>query len=152
MGTPRLTFGLTPLLGGLDFVPVVMGLFGLSEVLRNVEDPPPKLNRSDLHGLYPTAQDFKDSGGAIGRGTLLGFFLGLIPGTTQALASFVSYGIEKAVAKRPETFGNGAIQGVAGPETANNAHANAALIPLFTLGIPRAMGSARRSFPKPSRS
>ncbi|MFC7397470.1 tripartite tricarboxylate transporter permease [Chelatococcus sp. GCM10030263] len=136
MGSPRFTLGLVPLLGGLDFVPVVMGLFGLSEVLRSAEKPPPTLNRSDLKKIYPSRQDMKDSNGAIARGTLLGFLLGLIPGTSQALASFVSYGVEKACAKRPELFGKGAIQGVAGPETANNAHANAALIPLFTLGIP----------------
>jgi putative tricarboxylic transport membrane protein len=136
MGSPRFTFGLVPLLGGLDFVPVVMGLFGLSEVLRSAENPPAVLQRSDLKNIYPTGQDMKEAGGSIARGTAIGFLLGLIPGTSQALASFVSYGVEKACAKFPKTFGKGAIQGVAGPETANNAHANAALIPLFTLGIP----------------
>jgi putative tricarboxylic transport membrane protein len=136
MGSPRFTFGFTPLLGGLDFVPVVMGLFGLSEVLRAAENPPPVLSRVALTHLYPTLADFRKAAGSIWRGTGLGIVLGLIPGTSQALASFVSYGIEKAVANHPEEFGNGAIQGVAGPETANNSHANAALIPLFTLGIP----------------
>jgi putative tricarboxylic transport membrane protein len=136
MGSPRLTMGFVPLLGGLDFVPVVMGLFGLSEVLINAENPTPVLTKKDIKGLYPSVRDFRQSAGSIVRGTGLGILLGLIPGTSQALASFVSYGVEKAVAKRPEEFGNGAIQGVAGPETANNAHANAALIPLFTLGIP----------------
>lgn len=136
MGSPRFTFGLVPLLGGLEFVPVVMGLFGLSEVLRSYEVPPGKLLTTKLTGIYPTRSDLKDSAGSIARGTGLGFLLGLIPGTSQALASFVSYGVEKAFAKNPERFGKGAIQGVAGPETANNAHANAALIPLFTLGIP----------------
>jgi putative tricarboxylic transport membrane protein len=136
LGSPRFTFGLTPLLGGLDFVPVVMGLFGLSEVLLAAENPPPPLRKPDLRSLYPSRRDLRDSTGAIARGTVVGFVLGLIPGTTQALASFISYGVEKAFGKHPETFGKGAIQGVAGPETANNAHANAALIPLFTLGIP----------------
>lgn len=136
MGTPRYTFGFTPLLGGLDFVPVVMGLFGLSEVLLASENPPPRIRTPDLRSLYPSREELRDSSGAIGRGTVLGFVLGLIPGTTQALASFLSYSVEKMCARRPETFGKGAIQGVAGPETANNSHANAALIPLFTLGIP----------------
>ena len=136
MGSPRLTMGFVPLLGGLNFVPVVMGLFGLSEVLIGAEKPAPVLGRKDIKGLYPSLKDFRESAGSIVRGSGLGILLGLIPGTSQALASFLSYGVEKAVAKHPETFGNGAIQGVAGPETANNAHANAALIPLFTLGIP----------------
>jgi putative tricarboxylic transport membrane protein len=136
MGSPRLTMGFVPLLGGLDFVPVVMGLFGLSEVLISAEKPAPVLKKENLQGLYPKWSDMREAAGSIFRGTGLGIVLGLVPGTSQALASFVSYGVEKAVAKRPETFGKGAIQGVAGPETANNAHANAALIPLFTLGIP----------------
>ena len=136
MGTPRFDLGFTNLLGGLDFVPVVMGLFGLSEILMAAEAPPPTLREAKMASLYPTRRDLADSVGPIVRGTGLGFFLGLVPGTTQALASFISYGVEKAVSRRPWTFGHGAIEGVAGPETANNAHANAALIPLFTLGIP----------------
>ena len=136
MGTPRFDLGFTNLLGGLDFVPVVMGLFGLSEILLSYGQPPPVVNAKSVTSLYPTRQDLRDSAAPVGRGTVLGFFLGLVPGTTQALASFISYGVEKAFARRPESFGKGAIQGVAGPETANNAHANAALIPLFTLGIP----------------
>jgi putative tricarboxylic transport membrane protein len=136
MGTPRFTFGFTTLLGGLDFVPVVMGLFGLSEVLMAMEQPAPKVHRVALSNLYPNRADLKASSAPIARGTAIGFFLGLIPGTTQALASFISYGAEKGASKTPERFGKGAIEGIAGPETANNAHANAALIPLFTLGIP----------------
>jgi putative tricarboxylic transport membrane protein len=136
LGTPRFDFGLTPLLGGLDFVPVVMGLFGLSEILLAAGAPTPVVSRPDLRSLYPSRAEMRASHGAIWRGTVLGFVLGLVPGTTQALASFLSYGVEKGVARRPEEFGRGAVQGVAGPETANNAHANAALIPLFTLGIP----------------
>jgi putative tricarboxylic transport membrane protein len=136
MGMPRFTFGLTPLLGGLDFVPVVMGLFGLSEVLLASEKSIGDVANVSMKSLYPSKQEFKDSGMPIARGTVLGFFLGLIPGTTQALASFLSYAVEKGVSRNPEKFGKGAIEGVAGPETANNSHANAALIPLFTLGIP----------------
>ncbi len=136
MGTPRFTFGMTPLLGGLDFVPVVMGLFGLSEVLMASEKPAPTVDKNAVNRIYPTRDDMKRSAMPIARGTLLGFFVGLIPGTTQALASFLSYGVERGVAKDKSRFGKGAIEGVAGPETANNSHANAALIPLFTLGIP----------------
>ena len=136
IGSPRFDFGLTPLLGGLDFVPVVMGLFGLSEILLAAGRATAVVHKPDLKSLYPSRQEMRDSYGPFARGTALGFMLGLIPGTTQALASFISYGVEKGVAKRPEEFGKGAVQGLAGPEMANNAHANAALIPLFTLGIP----------------
>jgi putative tricarboxylic transport membrane protein len=113
-----------------------MGLFGLSEVLLASEKPVPKVSGVSMKSLYPSKADLKDSAMPIARGTVLGFFLGLIPGTTQALASFLSYAVEKGVSRHPERFGKGAIEGVAGPETANNSHANAALIPLFTLGIP----------------
>jgi putative tricarboxylic transport membrane protein len=136
LGSPRFDFGLTPLLGGLDFVPVVMGLFGLSEILHAAGQKVAAIEKPNLRSLYPSRQEMRDSLGPVCRGTGLGIVLGLIPGTTQALASFISYGVEKGVAKRPQDFGNGAVQGLAGPETANNAHANAALIPLFTLGIP----------------
>ena len=84
----------------------------------------------------PTRQEMKDSSWPIMRGTLIGFFLGLIPGMPARSPSFISYAVEKKLSRHPERFGTGAIEGVAGPETANNAHANAALIPLFTLGIP----------------
>lgn len=136
LGTPRFTFGLTPLLGGLDFVPVVMGLFGLSEVLLSSTRSTATVNVNAVQSIYPSRADVRQSTMPIVRGTLLGFFVGLIPGTTQALASFLSYGVERGVSKEPDQFGKGAIAGVAGPETANNSHANAALIPLFTLGIP----------------
>jgi len=86
--------------------------------------------------LFPTLQDWKDSAGPIGRGTILGFFLGLVPGGGAIIASFASYAIEKKVAKNPEEFGHGAIQGVAGPESANNSAASGNFIPLLTLGIP----------------
>ncbi|MEW6671960.1 MAG: tripartite tricarboxylate transporter permease [Thermodesulfobacteriota bacterium] len=136
VGAPRFTFGRVELMDGVSFVPVVMGLFGLSEILTNLENPAQQVFETKMSSLIPTRQDIKDCVGPVTRGTILGFLLGLIPGTTQALAAFVSYTMEVKASKHPEKFGNGAIEGVAGPETANNAHANAALIPLFTLGVP----------------
>ncbi len=136
IGIPRFTFGRIELMDGISFVPVVMGLFGLSEIFENLENPARKVFQTSMKSLIPSMQDTKDCIGPVARGTVLGFLLGLIPGTTQALASFLSYTTEVKVSKSPERFGHGAIEGVAGPETANNSHANAALIPLFTLGIP----------------
>lgn len=136
LGAPRFTFDRVELMDGVSFVPVVMGLFGLSEILINLENPARGVFETKMSSLIPSRQDVRDSSWPVARGTILGFFLGLIPGTTQALASFVSYTTEVNTSKHPEKFGTGAIEGVAGPETANNSHANAALIPLFTLGIP----------------
>lgn len=136
VGVPRFTFGRVELMDGISFVPVVMGLFGLSELLVNLENPAQKVFATKMRSLVLSKRDVRDCTGPVARGTILGFLLGLIPGTTQALASFVSYTAEVKASKNPEKFGTGAIKGVAGPETANNAHANAALIPLFTLGIP----------------
>ncbi len=136
IGIPRFTFGRVELMDGISFVPVVMGLFGLSEIFENLENPARKVFQTSMRSLVLSKQDAKDCAGPVARGTILGFFLGLIPGTTQALASFLSYTMEVKVSKSPQRFGHGAIEGVAGPETANNAHANSALIPLFTLGIP----------------
>jgi putative tricarboxylic transport membrane protein len=114
-----------------------MGLFGISEVLLNLET---EIRRDLLKGrvknLLPTLKDWTDSLWSIVRGTVLGFFLGIIPGGGAVIASFASYAIEKKVSKHPEEFGKGAIQGVAGPEAANNAAAGGAFIPLLTLGIP----------------
>jgi putative tricarboxylic transport membrane protein len=137
---PRFTFGFVDLQSGLDLVPLIMGLFGVSEVLLSLEEinageggmqPTPK-----FWDLFPNRRDWKRSIGPIGRGSLLGFLIGLIPGGTGIVASFASYAIEKKVAKQPERFGHGAIEGVAGPEAANNAAAQGAFIPLLTLGIP----------------
>ena len=136
MGAPRFNFGVTELLDGFDFVPVVMGIFGISEILLNAESEVRGVFDTKMSTLIPTKQDLKDSAGAILRGTGIGFFLGLIPGVGAVVPTFMSYVAEKKVSKHPEKFGTGVIQGVAGPETANNAYANAALIPLFTLGIP----------------
>jgi putative tricarboxylic transport membrane protein len=136
-GTPRFALNVTELLDGVGLVPVIMGLFGIAEVLVNLEE---KETRDVVVGkigaLLPTREDWKESAAPIARGTFLGFLLGLLPGGGAILASFVSYAVEKRVAKRPETFGHGAIAGVAGPESANNSAAGASFIPLLTLGIP----------------
>lgn len=136
VGGPRFTFEQMELLDGFSFVSVFMGLFGVSEILLNAERDKQSIYETKVTTLIPTRQDLKDSVGAIIRGTMIGFFMGLIPGVGAIVPSFMSYVAEKKVHKTPEKFGTGVIQGVAGPETANNSYANAALIPLFTLGIP----------------
>jgi putative tricarboxylic transport membrane protein len=135
-GSPRFTFGLTHLLDGVSFIAVIMGLFGVAEVFENLEEEGQQVLDATFDSLMPTLQDLKASGGAIGRGTVVGFLLGLVPGMTGAASSVLAYVAERKASKHPERFGTGVIEGVAGPETANNAHANAALIPLFTMGIP----------------
>lgn len=134
---PRLTFGRLELMDGIGLVPLVMGLFGISEVLLNIEQTLRReIFETKIKGLLPTTQDWLDSKGAIARGSLLGFFLGILPGGGALISSFLSYAIEKRVSKHPERFGQGAIEGVAGPEAANNAATGGAFIPLMTLGIP----------------
>lgn len=135
-GIARMTFGTIQMLEGFSFVPVLMGLFGISEILLNIETRQKSLLSAPMSSLFPTRRDWKDSAMPIARGTGVGFFIGVIPGLGSATSAFVSYALEKRVARRPEEFGHGAIAGVAGPETANNASANAALLPLLTLGIP----------------
>jgi putative tricarboxylic transport membrane protein len=135
-GAPRFTFGKMELMDGLNFVPVIMGLFGLSDILENAEESLDSTKSAKVGSLIPSREEVKDSVGPIARGSLMGTILGLIPGMTGSMASFLSYSTEKKISKHPERFGEGAVEGVAGPETANNAHANGALIPLFTLGIP----------------
>jgi putative tricarboxylic transport membrane protein len=135
-GAPRFTFGRMELLDGFGIVPVVMGLFGIAEILSNVEGRARQIFDTKMSSVVLSRQDMKDSTGPIARGTVIGFFLGLIPGLGSMIPTFISYAVEKKLSKTPERFGNGAIEGVAGPETANNSYANAALIPLFTLGIP----------------
>ena len=136
MGVPRFTFGRMELLDGFGIVPVVMGLFGIGEIFLNVEMRAKKVFETSMRSLILTTKDIKDSAKPILRGTAIGFFLGLIPGIGAIVPTFLSYSIEKRISKTPDRFGKGAIEGVAGPETANNSYANAALIPLFTLGIP----------------
>jgi putative tricarboxylic transport membrane protein len=135
---PRFTFGLNILLDGVGLVPLVMGLFGISEVLLNVEQKlsEREIFKTALKGLLPTLKDWKESIGPLLRGSVLGFFLGILPGGGAVISSFVSYGLEKRLSKHPEEFGKGAIAGVAGPESANNSATAGAFIPLLTLGLP----------------
>lgn len=136
-GKPRFTFGQTSLLDGLDFVAVAMGLFGVGEILYNLEQTEKvQAFTSKIKNIWPSRKDFKDSSGAIARGSVLGFFIGILPGGGGVLSSLASYAMEKRRAKDPSRFGHGAIEGVAGPETANNASSTSAFIPLLVLGIP----------------
>jgi putative tricarboxylic transport membrane protein len=136
-GKYRFTFNIQVLLDGVGLVPTVMGLFGISEVLENLETEIRRdILTAKVKNLLPTLKDWADSIWAIIRGTILGFFLGIIPGGGAIVASFASYAIEKKVSKHPEEFGKGAIAGVAGPESANNSAAGGSFIPLLTLGIP----------------
>jgi putative tricarboxylic transport membrane protein len=137
--TSRFTFGRMELLSGIDFVVVAIGIFALGEVLSNIESreeaqllPAPK----GLRDLLPTVQDLKDCRFAFLNGSVLGFLVGVLPGAGSTIASFLSYGVEKAVSRRPEQFGSGVVEGVAAPEGANNSETGGALVPLLTLGIP----------------
>jgi len=144
--SPRFTFGSVFLLGGIEFVAVAIGLFGIGEVLANVEQPPEVLEQRVLvprfRDLYPTLEDLKRSLGAMLRGAGLGFGVGLVPGPAPVIATYASYMTEKRISRHPEQFGQGAIEGVAGPESANNAACQSAFIPLFVLGIPFAPPTA----------
>lgn len=135
---PRFTYGILVLQDGIGLVPVVMGLFGISEVLLNIEEglTCQEVFKTAIKRLLPNLREWKDSIGSIFRGSVLGFFLGILPGGGAVVASFLSYALEKKVSKTPEKFGTGMIEGVAGPETANNAAASGAFIPMLTLGIP----------------
>lgn len=136
MGTPRFTFGRLELMDGLAIVPVVMGLFGIAEIFRNIETRGGSVFVTKVSSLFLSRGEVRQSAKPIARGTVIGFFMGLIPGLGSMIPAFLSYSAEKRLSATPERFGHGAIEGVAGPESANNAYANAALIPLFTLGIP----------------
>ena len=134
---PRFIFGATHLLDGIDFVVAAMGLFGIAEVLINLEAPEVRdVYKASLKGLLPTLEDWKRSWKAVLRGSLLGFFVGVLPGGGAVIGSFVSYAVEKKISKHPEEFGKGAIEGVAAPESANNAASQSSFVPLLTLGIP----------------
>jgi putative tricarboxylic transport membrane protein len=136
-GVPRLTFGIPDIADGMDFVPVVVGLFGIGEVAANLEIPQ---DRSILSGkiknLMPTWPDLKAAFPAILRGTCVGMMLGILPGGGATLPPFAAYALEKKVSRHPERFGTGVIEGVASPESANNAGAQTSFIPLLTMGIP----------------
>jgi putative tricarboxylic transport membrane protein len=136
-GTARFTFDNLALADGLDFVPIAMGLFGLGEILHNLDTRGAKAGRPiAVKNVYPTRRDLAQAKGAFARGSVVGFVLGVLPGGGAVLSSLVAYAVEKRRSKTPERFGRGAIEGVAGPETANNAAATSSFIPLLTLGIP----------------
>ncbi|MFC1814372.1 tripartite tricarboxylate transporter permease [Thermodesulfobacteriota bacterium] len=136
-GTPRFDFGSLHLLNGIELPPLAMGLFGIGEVLINIEKLEQRqVFKAKLKNLLPSRKDWRDSLFPIGRGTLLGFFLGIFPGVGAIIPTFLSYTLEKRISKTPEQFGKGMIQGVAGPESANNAASGATLIPMLSLGIP----------------
>jgi putative tricarboxylic transport membrane protein len=122
---------------GVDFVTLAMGMFGIGEILYNLEkELSTELVTNKISHLWPTLKDWAESKWAIVRGSIIGFFIGILPGGGALISSLVSYGVEKKISEHPETFGKGAIQGVAGPEAANNAAASTSFIPLLTLGIP----------------
>ena len=136
-GIPRFTFGIQTLVDGVGLIPIVMGMFGIAEVFSNLlEGTKREVFKTRISNLLPNLKDWFESIGAILRGTLVGFSLGIIPGSGPIISSFASYAVEKRVSRHPERFGQGAIQGVAGPEAANNAAAGAGFVPLLSLGIP----------------
>lgn len=136
-GIPRFTFGQLELSDGISLVPMLMGLFGLGEILYNLEQKEGfRLITSKIGRIFPSRDDWRRSQGAIARGSVLGFLVGLIPGGGAILGSLLSYTVEKKLSRTPEEFGKGAIAGVARPESANNSAAVAAFIPLLTLGLP----------------
>lgn len=136
-GSLRYTFGTMILMDGIDFLTLAMGVFGIGEILISLEeDMNAELVTTKIKDIYPTMKDWLDSRWAIARGTVVGFVVGLLPGGGAVMASMLAYAVEKRVSKTPERFGEGAIEGVASPESANNAASSASFIPMLTLGIP----------------
>jgi len=140
-GAARLTFGYPKLLAGIDFISVIVGLFAISEVMVNVEQRISAISQKITHWM-PSWSDIKQCLAPMLRSTGVGFFLGLLPGVTPSVTTFVAYDLEKRVSKHPERFGKGAIEGVAAPEGANNATSTAGFVPLFSFGIPTAPSMA----------
>jgi len=136
-GSSRMTFDIMELWDGISIIPIAMGLFGIPEVLANIEKTETRtILKTKIKSFFPTLADWVGCKWAIIRGSVLGFFIGILPGGHPVIASFLSYGVEKRVAKDPGRFGKGAIEGVAGPESANNSATAGGFIPLFILGIP----------------
>jgi TctA family transporter len=136
-GNTRFTFGIGDLFDGIGFVIVAMGIFGVGEIINNLGNPERRdLVSSKISGLMPTMEDLKKCFGPVLRGTGIGSMLGILPGGGAVLASFASYSVEKKLSDTPDQFGKGMIEGVAGPESANNAAAQTSFIPMLTLGIP----------------
>lgn len=148
VGAQRYTFGSTELINGIDFIPVAIGLFGVGEILhatwRGGHLEKLAYQKISLRGtgFWPTKADFKESNGAMWRGSFLGFFVGTAPGAGATVASLMSYNVEKSISKTPERFGKGAMAGLAGPEAANNGASAGAMVPLLTLGIPGSASTA----------
>jgi putative tricarboxylic transport membrane protein len=133
----RFAYGVVELGDGIGVVPVAVGLFGLSEILATAgQQKPPEVLKPKLRELLPTGQEWRQSALPIGRGTLLGFMIGIIPGSAHIISSFVSYAVERRLSSTPEEFGRGAVAGVAGPESANNAATSGAFVPMLALGVP----------------
>ena len=137
----RFTFGILSLQGGIELIPMVMGLFGMSQVLhmaRDIATPAEEVAKAPkgLRALLPNRDEWRDAAGAIGRGSVIGFLVGILPGAGATISSYVAYAIEKRRSRHPERFGRGAIEGVAAPESANNAATGSGFIPLLTLGLP----------------
>ena len=136
-GTQRFSFGITTLYDGFELIPVMVGLFGVAEVLINLETVVTReVFQTKLKGLLPNWKDWRDSAKPIIRGSFIGFFLGTLPGMGAIVPTFLSYALEKRCSRTPEKFGTGMIEGVAGPESCNNAASEGAFVPLLTLGIP----------------
>ncbi len=133
----RFSYGLVELGDGIGVVPVAVGLFGLSEILLTAgQEKPPEVIKPKLADLLPSREEWRDSTWPIARGTVLGFLIGIVPGSAHIIASFVSYAVERRISKHPERFGHGAIAGVAGPESANNSATSGAFVPMLALGVP----------------
>jgi len=136
-GQPRFTGGVVQLLDGIDVIPILMGLYGVGEILFNIERRHDEtFTVAKIGSLMPTRKDWRDSLPAMGRGSVIGFVIGLLPGGGAILAALLSYMAERKISKHPEEFGHGAIAGVAGPEASNNSAVTAGFVPLLTLGIP----------------
>jgi putative tricarboxylic transport membrane protein len=133
----RFSYGIVALGDGIGIVPVAVGLFGISEILATAgQAKRPEVIKPRFRDLFPSRLELRDSMGPIGRGTVMGFLIGIIPGSAHIISTFVSYAVERRISKHPERFGKGAIEGVAGPESANNAASEGALVPMLALGVP----------------
>jgi len=133
----RFSYGIVALGDGIGIVPVAVGLFGISEILATAgQTKRPEVIKPRFRDLFPSRTELRDSMGPIGRGTVMGFLIGIIPGSAHIISTFVSYAVERRISKHPERFGKGAIEGVAGPESANNAASEGALVPMLALGVP----------------
>jgi putative tricarboxylic transport membrane protein len=142
-GSTRFTLGSITLMDGVGIVPVAMGVFGIGEVLTNIEENiKQEVFSTKIKGLFPNLKDWKDSTWPIIRGTIIGFFMGILPGGGVVIPTFMSYAVEKRFSRYPEKFGTGVIEGVAAPETANNAATGGSLVTLLSLGIPANVGMA----------